>query len=317
MADQTHTAEPGWVKVSNISPTASEEEIKALFGFCGYINALTISQAEDGSKVAIIEFYDKAAVTTAALLTNAIIKERAIKVELYIATHEEQASLAGSSTGPPPTGHVDEVAQQSKTAVMAKLIASGYKLGVDVKEKAIAWDTDKLNLIQKMEALGETVSHQAQEINTKYGLIEKGNAVLHAATEKANELGTTIASTAAYQAAMQKATEFDEKYQISSKASTLYGMAVSKASAFVDETNKEIAKLQPGQPQAGAPHPHTDAATHPQPDGPADAAQQHQEPPTTHSQIPPPTAVPLYSAGPADASQTTASDTPSVTPTNQ
>jgi len=245
--------EHGWVKVSNISPQATEEEIKSLFGFCGFVNAVQLSNAGDGTKVAIIEFYDKTAVSTAALLTNAIIQDRPIKVELYIATPQEQSGLDATQTPAPKPSGVDPVANQSKTAVMAKLLASGYILAGDVKDKAIAWDTGKLNLIQKLEAVGHSMTTQAQEINLKYGLTEKGQAVFGVASEKAAELGHTIANTTAYQVTAQKAAQIDEKLQITKKATELLDIAKKQANQLFDATSKEIQQQQqqqqPQQPQ--------------------------------------------------------------------
>jgi len=67
------------------------------------------------------------------------IQDRAIKVELYIATPQDQTSLASAQTSTPkPTGE-DPVARQSKTAVMAKLLAGGHKLAGDVKASQQWW----------------------------------------------------------------------------------------------------------------------------------------------------------------------------------
>jgi len=247
--DPQEPVEHGWVKVTNIAPQTTEEEIKNLFGFCGFVNAVQMSTAEDGTKVAIIEFYDKTAVSTAALLTNAIIQDRAIKVELYIATSQEQNALLTTQTdSPKPTG-ADPVARQSKTAVMAKILAGGYILANDVKGKAIAWDSGNLNLIQKVEAIGHKVTTGAQELNAYYGIAEKGQTVINLATVKAVELGHTIASTQAYQTTAQKAAEFDEKFQISKKANEFIDYAKSTAAKLYDETNKEIATQQQQQAQ--------------------------------------------------------------------
>jgi len=229
-----------------------------------------MSTAENGTKIAIIEFYDKTAVSTAALLTNAIVQDRPIKVELYIATPQEQSGLLATQTTAPKPQGADPVANQPKTAVMAKLLAGGYKLATDVKGKAIAWDSGNLNIVQKLDVLGQSVSNQAHEINVKYGLVEKGQAVLNIATEKATELGHTIASTAAYQVTAQKAAEIDDRWQISKKANELLGYAKEKATKLMDETNKEIASQQPQQVQPQPPQ---------QPQQP-EQPQQPQQPPS-------------------------------------
>lgn len=251
MDSQAPTTEHGWVKVTNISPAATEAEIKSLFGFCGFVNAIHMSSdSATGTQIAVIEFYDKNAVSTAALLTNAIIQDLPIKVELYIASTDEQSKLSAAVGETPKPSGPDPVAAQSKTAVMAKILAGGYKLASDCKDKAIAWDTGKLNLVQKIEALGHTVSAQANEINVKYGLVEKGNAVLVAATGKATEIGQTVANTEAYKTTMAKVTEIDQKLNISKTAGDLFGFAMGKATQLVNETTKEIAILQSQSAQA-------------------------------------------------------------------
>jgi len=57
-------------------------------------------------------------------------------------------------------------------------------LASDVKQKAIAWDTGNLTIIQKLEALGTVAIHQADLINEKYHLSEKKDEFIIAAEKK-------------------------------------------------------------------------------------------------------------------------------------
>jgi len=203
------------------------------------------TEPEGQNQIAIIEFWDKNAVTTACLLSSAVIQNQPIQVELYIANESEQVQIASSevkSAGapPPPTG--DPAANQSKTAVMARLLASGYLLASDVKTKAIAWDTGNLTILQKLEALGTVALNQAALINEKYRLTEKRDEFVAAAERKAMEIKATLDANQNVQIAKAKVNEIDTKYGISTKAVGLYESAKQKALELKEETRLEMAR---------------------------------------------------------------------------
>jgi len=241
-------SERGWVRVTQIAPIATQQELLNLFGFCGYVSGMKMFKEPEGeNQIAIVEFWDKNAVTTACLLTSAVIQGKPIQVELYLADESEQQQILSSelkSAGEPPstvTGG-DPSANQSKTAVMARLMAGGYLLASDVKAKAIAWDTGNLTILQKLEALGTVALHQAALINEKYHLTEKKDEFIAAAEKKALEIKAKLDANETVQVAKAKVTEIDNKYGISTKAVGLYEQAKQKANELREETRAEIAR---------------------------------------------------------------------------
>jgi len=234
--------ERGWVRVTNIASDAPPEEIKNLFGFCGFISAFDIKIEEDGTQTAIIEFWEKSAVTTACLLSNAVIRNKLIQVSLHLITNEEYESLQkNKSTDKPPEG-VDPVAKQNKTAVVAQLFAKGYILADDVKNKAISWDTGNLNIKLKLEALGAVALQHAAAINEKYALTDKKDEFLALAAEKAKELEAILQSNRHVQTGIAKAKELDEKYHVVDSAVSFIETVKRKGKEILDETESEIAK---------------------------------------------------------------------------
>jgi len=144
--------------------------------------------------------------------------------------------------GPPPPVNGDPAAKQSKTAVMARLLASGYFLADDVKNKAIAWDTGNLTILQKLEALGTVALNQAEKINEKYKLSEKKDEFVAAAEKKALEIKAIVDANENVQLAKAKVSEIDSRYGISTKAAGLYEQARQKAHDLKEETKLELAR---------------------------------------------------------------------------
>jgi len=262
--NQVVPSERGWVRVSQIAPTATQQELLNLFGFCGYVSGMKMEKEPDGeNQIAIIEFWDKNAVTTACLLSSAIIQGKPIQVELYLADETEQQQIMTSETKsegvPPATTDPINPVNQSKTAVMAQVFTRGYNLASDTKAKAIAWDTGNLSILQKLEALGTVALHQAALINEKYHLTENKDEFIAAAEKKALEIKTRLDENEKVQAAKAKVTEkvteidnkygistkvteIDNKYGISTKAVGLYEQAKQKAIELKEETRAEIAR---------------------------------------------------------------------------
>jgi len=271
---QNQNAENGWVRVSNLSPRTTKEELLNLFGFCGFVNGITFQREQcieaggvpgEDKLVAIVEFYDKNAVTTACLLSSAVIQGQPIQVELYIANNEEQQALSTSDTKtsqtPPPVSG-DPASKQSKTAVTARLLASGYLLATDVKTKAIAWDSGNLTIIQKLEALGTVALQQAGEINDRYHLTEKKDEFVAAAEKKGLEIKSAVEANPNFQQAKGKVLEIDSKYGISTKVLSVFESTKMKVQELKDATNVEVEKqkaaqllLPPAQQQQQLPAP--------------------------------------------------------------
>eukprot|EP01123_Difflugia_compressa_P012099 TRINITY_DN5056_c0_g3_i1.p1 TRINITY_DN5056_c0_g3~~TRINITY_DN5056_c0_g3_i1.p1 ORF type:complete len:266 (-),score=88.31 TRINITY_DN5056_c0_g3_i1:73-771(-) len=222
---------------------------------------------QDGSQIAIVEFWDKSAVTTACLLSSAVVQGHPIQVELYIADDKEQDTISKSETksaGAPPLD-ADPIAKQSKTAVLAKLFASGFVLASDVKTKAIAWDSGNLTIVQKLEALGTVAILQAGLINEKYHLTEKKDEFITAAEKKAAELKVTLEANQHYQTSKTKVLEIDSKYGISTKALNIFETAKAKATEIKEQTQAEIARREELAKQQPPQQPPQQPQTQPEP----------------------------------------------------
>jgi len=236
----------GWVRVSNLHPAVTQEEIVNLFGFCGYVSGVKINVDGEGpNQVAVVEFWDKNAAVTACLLSSALLQNQPITVELYIADENDQQSISASQArtpGPTPIA-VDPAANQSRTATVARLVASGMLLAHDVKSKAIAWDSGNLSIIQKTEILGTYALTHVEQINERYHITEKVEELKKSAEKKLGELKASLEATEQYQKARLKVKEIDSNYGISIAAVNLFEKAKNKASDFkqdvIDERKKQ------------------------------------------------------------------------------
>jgi len=238
--------ERGWIRVTNLVPSVTQEELVNLFGFCGYVSGVTIFQdpAVPNQNVAIVEFWDKNAAVTACLLSSAVIQNQPIQVELYIASATDQQNISTSNArtqGPPPVGQ-DPAAQQSRTATVARALASGLVMANDVKNKAIAWDSGNLSLIQKAEVLGLQAQSNVEELNRRYHITDTVEDLVKIAGAKLQELKTTIEANPNYQVAKSKALEIDNQYGISTTAFSLFEKAKTTALDFTSDVAAEYSK---------------------------------------------------------------------------
>jgi len=201
------------VFITNISPKATEKTVSDFFSFCGKITKLFLKKdtnAETSS--AVVQFETESASKTALLLTNALIEDRPISVVPYPPPQPEVQSVLEQTPAPE-----SEITQRdftlpdenrSKTSVVASLIAAGFVLGSDIKDRAKDFD-DKNNLSLKAQITVEQLKLKAHELDKKLGFTEKMANLSSQAqgkaqkinedlklTEKANQVGSSIKGTA-------------------------------------------------------------------------------------------------------------------------
>jgi hypothetical protein len=237
----------GWVRVTNVHPAVTQEELVNLFGFCGYVSGVKLTPDGEGpNQIAIVEFWDKNAAVTACLLSSALLQNQPIQVELYIADDSDQKTINDSQArtpGPTPVS-VDPAANQSRTATVARLVASGMLVAHDVKAKAIAWDSGNLSIVQKTEILGNYALTHIEQINDRYHITEKVDELKKAAAQKLAELKASLEATEQYQKAKVKVQEIDTTYGISIRAVNLFDKVKTKASDFKEEVIAERKKQE-------------------------------------------------------------------------
>jgi len=229
----------GFIKVTNIAPDATEKEIKDLFAFCGFVMAVYLKKENDEHQSAIVQFYDKDSVTTAVLLNNAIIRDQAIKSELHYPSAEEMSHLIQNQ---PSSDQLPN--QDSKSGIIAKVLASGYVIGKDAADKALAWDKGHLSIAEKLEALGKSAIASAQSVIESFGWGEKTTDALSAAGSKAVEIKDKVVENPNVQVVKQKAEEIDSQFAISSTAKNIVSTVTEQVSNIASSTQKEIEKQQ-------------------------------------------------------------------------
>ncbi|KAM7272868.1 hypothetical protein ACFE04_027532 [Oxalis oulophora] len=191
------------VKVSNLSFSASERDIKEFFSFSGEIEQVQLISVNERSQIAYVTFKDAQGAETAVLLSGATIVDQPITIELAPDYNPPAIAIKPSSEGienqlAPATGSTIQKAED----VVSGMLAKGFILGKDVLGKAKAFD-DKLKLTS-------TTTSTVSSIDQKIGFTEKLS------------VGTTIVN--------EKVKEMDDKFQVSEKTKTAIAVAGQTAS---------------------------------------------------------------------------------------
>jgi len=181
-AEEKPAADNTAVYVTNLAPEVTSKTLADFFGFCGAIKTLVLRADEsktDGTQEAAIAFETASAASTALILTNAIIVDRAIVIVPYTAglglLEEKKGEVVdGADIEQKDFSVPDE--ERSKTSVVASLMASGYKLGNDVKQRAIEID-QRLKIRETFTNAVHTVQQKIEEQHVKENLQQFGTTV--------------------------------------------------------------------------------------------------------------------------------------------
>ncbi|KAM0905889.1 hypothetical protein ACQ4PT_017107 [Festuca glaucescens] len=184
------------VKVTNVSLSATVQDIKEFFSFSGDIEHVDMQSGDEWSQVAYVTFKDAQGAETALLLSGATI----VDLSVMIAPAPEYQ--------PPPTASVpqmsgtrvpvggDNVVHKAED-VVSTMLARGFTLGKDTVGKAKAFD-DKLGFTS-------TAGAKVASIDKKIGLSEKFT------------IGTSVVN--------EKVKEMDQKFQVSDKTKSALAAA--------------------------------------------------------------------------------------------
>ncbi|KAK1306633.1 hypothetical protein QJS10_CPA10g01201 [Acorus calamus] len=169
------------VKVSNVSLSASERDIKEFFSFSGDIEYVEMQSADEWSQIAHVTFKDSQGAETALLLSP------------------KDSNPGGSST---------ESAVQKAEDVVSGMLAKGFILGKDALNKAKSFDekhqltstaTAKVTSLDKKIGLSEKVSMGAaavnskvKEVDQKFQVSEKTKSAFAVAEQKVSTAGSAI-----------------------------------------------------------------------------------------------------------------------------
>ncbi|KAH8969167.1 hypothetical protein BDL97_02G020100 [Sphagnum fallax] len=203
------------VKVTNVSPKATQHDILDFFSFSGEIQNIELERDGGGSQVAYVTFKEAQALDTALLLSGAVIVDQAVNIfpledEVQTASTttsmrsehkytESRSEYAGLSSG-----H----SQNSAQDVIASMLARGFILGKDVMGKARAFDEKhqltasatatvsnfdrKTGITEKLSAGTQAVNQQLKAVDQKFSVSEKTRSAFAAAEQKVNTAGSVL-----------------------------------------------------------------------------------------------------------------------------
>ncbi|KAK7404294.1 hypothetical protein VNO78_05073 [Psophocarpus tetragonolobus] len=191
------------VKVTNISSSATEQDLREFLTFPGKIEHIEMQSDKGNSQVAYVTFSNPDGAETAVLLSGAVVCGQSLTIVL--APDYAPPASAASETG---NDEDAESGLRKAEDVVTSMLAKGFILGKGALNRAKSFD-EKHKLSSK--ATAKVVS-----LDQRVGLSEKISA------------GTIIVN--------DKVKEMDEKYQVSEKtksACSVAGQSVSTAGSAI------------------------------------------------------------------------------------
>ncbi|XP_057800701.1 binding partner of ACD11 1 [Salvia miltiorrhiza] len=191
------------VKVSNVSLSATEQDIQEFFSFSGVIQYVEMKSENERSQSAYVTFKDAQGAETAVLLSGATIVDQSVTIALepnY--TLPASAAASTASQGDTAAGGVAAAAQKAED-VVSGMLAKGFILGKDALNRAKSFD--------ERHQLISTASAKVASLDQKIGLSEKIT------------VGATIVN--------DKVKEVDQKFQVSEKTKTAFAAAEQTVSS--------------------------------------------------------------------------------------
>uniref|UniRef100_A0A1D1XX86 Protein vip1 n=1 Tax=Anthurium amnicola TaxID=1678845 RepID=A0A1D1XX86_9ARAE len=193
------------VKVSNISLSASERDIKEFFSFSGDIEYVEMRSESERSQLAYVTFKDSQGADTAMLLSGATIVDMSVNVmpaENYQLPPEAFA-LTTERKFP-----ASESAVKKAEDVVSSMLAKGFVLGKDAVNKAKAFDERhhlisnasatvasldrKIGLSEKISLGTSAVNGKVREVDERFQVSEITRSALAAAEQKASSAGSAL-----------------------------------------------------------------------------------------------------------------------------
>ncbi|KAH7668709.1 RNA recognition motif domain-containing protein [Dioscorea alata] len=182
------------VKVTNVSLSASEKDVREFFSFSGDIEYVEMQSADEWSQIAHVTFKDPQGADTALLLSGATIVDLSVIItpapEYQIPSHVVTHPTTGTSSS-------SDSAVQKAEDVVSTMLAKGFVLGKDAIGKAKSFD-EKLRITS-------TATSTVTSIDKKIGLSEKISA------------GTSVVN--------EKVKEMDQRFQVSEKTKSAFAAA--------------------------------------------------------------------------------------------
>ncbi|XP_057479063.1 binding partner of ACD11 1-like isoform X3 [Actinidia eriantha] len=196
------------VKVSNVSLSATEQDIKEFFSFSGEIEYVEMQSENERSQTAHVTFKDPQGAETAVLLSGGTIVDQSVAIDLEpdyklppaasatpIASENRNAGAAGSAV-------------QKAEDVVSSMLAKGFILGKDAVNKAKTFDEkhqftstatakvvsldQKIGISEKISMGTTMVNDTMKEMDQKFQVSEKTKSAVTAAEQTVSTAGSAI-----------------------------------------------------------------------------------------------------------------------------
>uniref|UniRef100_A0A0E0MG66 RRM domain-containing protein n=1 Tax=Oryza punctata TaxID=4537 RepID=A0A0E0MG66_ORYPU len=155
------------IKVTNISMSATADNIKEFFSFSGEVEYVEMRRESETSQVAYVTFKEFHGADTALLLSGASISEASVNitpVEDYVLPPEAYFYRQDTSSPRTPT----EAAVKKAEEVVSTMLAKGFVLSKDALKRARSFD-DRHQLLS-------TASARVASLDRRFGLSDKFSA---------------------------------------------------------------------------------------------------------------------------------------------
>lgn len=228
------------VTVSHVSKSVDLYKLQEFFSFCGNVQSINeLDTDEKGFKTFQVNFTLEKAVETALLLNDAELESVPVKVsKSTLPTYEEAAKIGELESsdnkvqsevdGAIITGDdsYDDISQEEKPklAILAQLLASGYKVSDDLIDKAIKFDGQK-GISTKFKSF-------LADLDTKYLHTQDPESTAAKSLNKALSQLSSLTNLVQKSTYLQKLQHYFEK-----ASSNPYG---AKVHDFYKQVSKEV-----------------------------------------------------------------------------
>jgi len=169
------------VQVEGISTKTSQDEIKSFFSFCGKIQNITVTPADNNTQSASVTFEKAAAAKTALLLDNTQLGPNSVHVTSAKSIDDIAGEKAVSTEEAKDGDHDLEQEEKPRGRIIAEYLAQGYAVSDKAIEQALALDKQHgvsqrfSQVLQNFEQRFHA-TEKAQAIDNKFNITEKINA---------------------------------------------------------------------------------------------------------------------------------------------
>ncbi|KAG9443946.1 hypothetical protein H6P81_015286 [Aristolochia fimbriata] len=195
------------VKISNISLSASEQDIREFFSFSGDIRYIEMQSESDVSQLAYVTFKESQGADTAILLSGATIVDRTVNITA-VENYELPPSAFASERRYPAAA--DSPMVKKAEDMVSTMLAKGFILGKDAVNMAKSFDERhkltsnasatvtsldrKIGLSDKLSTGTAIVNEKVKEVDERYQVFERTKSALVAAEQKASSAGSVLMS---------------------------------------------------------------------------------------------------------------------------